>query len=155
MSDTAHHAGLLPMDDLRRYLDEAEQLFGSTDPYARQRGYANAGRLYGELARHTDDPTWAMAATMAGQMYSVLASQVRFEHRIPTVLPKTEAHNLHLGRCWHCGRPRQGYLEGACEHCPRLSFGATPEDRDHARRLPAGQPVDLADLHTPAEHDEY
>lgn len=155
MPDTAHRADLLPMDELQRHLDEAESLFTSDDPYARQRGYTNASRLYGELARHTDDPMWAMAAMMAGQMYGVLASQTRFEHGIPTVFPKTEAQNLHLGRCQHCGRPWQGYLDGACERCPRLMFGATPDDREHARRFHDARPVDLADLHAPVDDDEY
>jgi hypothetical protein len=145
---------LPPMRDLQRWLDQAEQLVTSDDPHARQRGYANAASLYGELARHTDDPTWAKAAMMAGQMCGVLASQVRFEHGIPTPDPKTEAHNLHLGSCAHCGRPWQGSLDGACEYCPRLLFGATPETRDQAERLPVGRPTDLADLHAPPSHDD-
>jgi hypothetical protein len=75
-------------------------------------------------------------------MYAVLASQTRFEHGIPTLYPKTEATNLHLGRCSHCGRPWQSGLDGACEHCPRLLFGATPQDAAQAKHLPGGEPVD-------------
>jgi len=145
----------VPRADLERYLTEAEGLFASGDPYERQRGYSSAGRLYGELSLHTDDPTWKMAAKLASEMYAVLAARVRWEHGIPTILPKTEAGYLYLGACEHCGRPWQGDLDGACEHCPRLLYGPTPESREQARELPVGKPVDLRDLQTTHDSDEY
>jgi len=91
--------GVLPIGDLEDYLTTAESLYRSDDPYERAAGYTHAARLHTELAQHTDDPTWTMAAIMAGQMYDVLAARTRFEHQIPTLRPKTEAANLHLGNC--------------------------------------------------------
>jgi hypothetical protein len=141
---TAEHSdGLMPMDQLQGYLTAAEEQFTSADPYTRQHAYDTAARLHTELARHTDDPTWAKAATMAGQMYAVFAARIRFEHHIPTPFPKAEAEHLHLGRCEQCGRPWQESPAGSCPDCPLLLHGPTPGNRDEAQRLPAGVPVDL------------
>jgi hypothetical protein len=132
--------GVLPIDELDDHLATAESMYRSDDPYKRAAGYTHAARLYTELAQHAADPTWTMAAIMAGQMYDVLAARTRFENGIPTLRPKTEAANLYLGNCHQCGRPWQGNSNGACEHCPRLLFGVS------SRKAPPGQPVNLADL---------
>ncbi|MFI7121876.1 hypothetical protein [Amycolatopsis sp. NPDC049868] len=149
-ADSAGHVGGfrpgLSREELERGLGMAEKDFRSTDPCRRAEAYALASRLYDELARHTDDPTWKHAARMAGQRHAIEAARIRWQHRIPTITPRTQAALLGLGLCHSCGRPWQAGLEGACPVCPRVRHGATPVSVEEAERFGPGTDVDLVPL---------
>lgn len=124
----------LTWEDLNRYMDrDDEWIQDSRDPYTRAAGFKHRALLWGQLAVQTKDPTYAAACTLAGLTDQVSAARIRFEHGIPTILPKTEAELLGLRTCDWCGRPWQADATGACPKCPRLLFGPTPGDREEAQ----------------------
>ncbi|WP_280212183.1 hypothetical protein [Nocardia cyriacigeorgica] len=120
-----------------------EVRFRSADPYQSQAGYDQAGRGYELLAEQTEDMTLAMACRLAGQFYRREAARIRWEHRIPSLLPRSEVTLIGLGTCRWCGRPWQVSTDGACERCPEPLFGVAAPDAERAATWPAGDPVDL------------
>ncbi len=100
-ADSAGHVGEfrtgLARKDLERGRGMAEKDFRSTDPYRRAEAYALASRLYDELARHTDDPTWKHAARMAAQRHAIEAARIRWQHRIPTITPGNTGSAARIG----------------------------------------------------------
>jgi hypothetical protein len=97
---------------------------------------------------------YAAACARASLLDEQTAAKIRFEHSIPTLYPRTQAHALNLGTCSSCGRPWQADPDGACEHCPRLLYGPTPSNSADAARFPAPHPVTPEQLADPLPVDD-
>lgn len=82
------------------------------------------------------------------------AARIRFEHRIPTLFPKSMAAQAGLQRCEWCGRPWQADPEGACEHCPRLMWGPAPRSAEQARKGPAPIEVTRDQMRPAPQYDD-
>jgi predicted house-cleaning noncanonical NTP pyrophosphatase (MazG superfamily) len=84
----------------------------------------------GEAGRPAVPSLYAVACHYAAILDQEAAAAVRYEHRIPTPFPRSEAGKLHLRVCAACGRPWQRSTIGACSDCPRITFGrARPAPR--------------------------
>ena len=140
--------GVLSWERLVELVDDAEAHLDDPDPYVRATAYTARARLYAQLASQTTNSVYSAACLRAGLCDDITAARIRFEHAIPTLMPRTEADLLGLRTCSWCGRPWQADPAGACEHCPRLRFGPAPHDRAEAKRLPPPTPVDPAEWGT-------
>ncbi len=95
----------------------------------------------GEAGRPAVPSLYAVACHYAAILDQEAAAAVRFEHRIPTLFPRSEAGKLHLPACPSCGRPWQRATEGACPQCPRITFGPSPSSTAQAAQYPDPEPV--------------
>lgn len=128
--------------EIEAELDEAEQTWGSHDPYRRAAGYEATGQLFEELSIKMHDNMLVAACEQAGEHYQTLAARIRFNAGIPTMMPRREAALLGMNRqCAHCGRAWSLDPTGGCEHCPRLLVGPTPQSAAEAEHLPPPHPA--------------
>ncbi len=121
------------------------------DPHRLQALLDSRAHLWHELAaiadaeREAGRPEIPSLYTVACHYAAILdqeaAAAVRYEHRIPTLFPKSEAGKLHLRACPSCGRPWQRSTVGACSDCPRLLFGPSPSGTAQAAQFPDPEPV--------------
>lgn len=133
-------------------LDDAEAHLDDPDPYARAAAFASRARLHEQLYAQTTDPVYAAACARAAVCDDITAARIRYEHGIPTIMPRTEAELLGLRRCEFCGRPWQISDLGACPRCPRLRFGPTPNRRPDGPGR--GEPAALHERDREELHDE-
>jgi hypothetical protein len=121
------------------------------DPHRLQALLDSRAHLWHELATIADaereagrpeiPSLYAVACHYAAILDQEAAAAVRYEHRIPTLFPKSEASKLHLRACAACARPWQRSTEGTCPKCPRITFGTSPSSAAQARQFPEPEPV--------------
>lgn len=126
---------------LNEYLDETEAHLKDDDVYRQAAAFQQRAFLYNELAAHTTEPTYKAACYRAAICDETSAARIRFEHGIPNIKPKTEAHLLGLRTCDSCGRPWQLSEDGACPDCPRMRFGPPPSSAAEAGKRAQKQPA--------------
>ncbi|WKV76612.1 hypothetical protein AW27_034245 (plasmid) [Streptomyces sp. PCS3-D2] len=127
---------------------------GQDDPYRRAAAFEARSMGWLELAAHAEGSNFHAACMLASFHDQETAARIRFEHRIPTLFPKSMAAQAGLQCCEWCGRPWQADPEGACEHCPRLMWGPAPRSADQARTGPAPIPVTREQLRPAPAYDD-
>jgi hypothetical protein len=135
-------------------LDEAEAHLRDPDPYRRQAAHDARAMVYDGLAAQTSDSVYHAACIRAAICDRTSAARIRWQHGIPTLYPRTEAHLLGFGQCPECGRPWQLSTAGACPHCPTLQHGPTPTSAAAAAELPATS-VDITTWDQPDGADDF
>lgn len=149
--------------DVNTRIGEASGNGNPPDPYLLASLLDGRAGLWMELARLRDaDPNrpntadvYAVACHYAAILDQTDAARVRYAYSIPTLHPGALASRLDLDghavrRCRHCGRPWQLDTDGACEKCPRLLWGISPQSAADIGKYPPGEPWEPRDYH----HDE-
>ncbi|MBV9026072.1 MAG: hypothetical protein JO362_20315 [Streptomycetaceae bacterium] len=151
-------------EEVKRRLDEAGEVTDQEaaalregqqhDPYRQAQAFDARAAAWLDLAGLAEGSVYHAACMLAHFQDQRTAAVIRFEHSIPTLFPRTMAAKVGLQCCQWCGRPWQADPTGACEHCPRLTWGPTPRSAQEAATGPTPQPVTREQLTpTPAYDD--